>query len=773
MSLGLSVFGQPSPCGPNPAMTSTCATACVVCNIDGFSGVNNLTAQGQGFDEFCTTQYNNMQYLAFIAGSEDLTIQVDVGTCVGGVNSLEVGFFQSDDCENFTRITDCDTEIPSNASSTFTNLVPLVIGQHYYLVIDGSGGANCDWTFNVIQGSTQVPPLTGSGIIAPPGFICPGSPATFSTSGEVGASSYAWTINGAPQLATSALTTELLFPADGTYEVCVQAGNACDDADPSCTSVEVRTPGTLNITERLCDGDCIEVNGNQYCNTGVFQEIISFAPGCDSIINIDIEVLPMATTNLEVWICNDVFYQVGNEFYNTTGIHNTTVLTADECDSLVILDLLVIECEIVGTTEEVPVICNGTATGKLIFSLDQGEPPLTYTYTNIADGSITGMGTTNLLIDNEISNIPAGSYQIYVSDNFGNDVVVLQDVTEPPVMSSTFMPSLYNGYNVSCFETLGEPGNDGTLQANALGGVPPYSYSWSNDQITQTASNLLAENYEVTITDDVGCTFTNDFTLISAPELMPTIDFRDPNCSGFETGQIEVVQVLGGVPGYQYALGDDVYQNNTLYNGLVEDNYTIQIIDANGCIYQDSSELIAPAIPVILSLEDITIELGDQGILVPFINIDEFQNIEWTDSSTLDCGNCLSPMAMPVNDAVYELSVTSIDDCSTEASVRITVDKTRGVYIPNAFSPNNDGVNDEFTIFGGNEVEEVTSLKIFSRWGSIVYSNENFQPNDLSIGWDGFFNGKAMDPSVFIYIAEVKFIDGVSIPYKGDFVLLR
>ncbi len=398
----LSSIGQPSPCGPTPAMTSTCATACVICDIDGFSGVNNLTAQGQGFSNFCTTQYNNMQYIAFIAGSVDLTIRVDVGNCSGGVQSLEVGFFESSDCENFTAITDCDTDIQSNDSQTFTNLTPLVIGQHYYLVIDGSNGSNCDWTFNVLAGSTQVSPLGGSGNILAPSFICPGSPATFITTGEIGAANYSWTINGTPQLATSALTTELLFPMDGTYEVCVLASNACDDADPSCISVEVRTPGTLNIDERLCEGECIEINGTQYCNTGVFQESISFAPGCDSIINITIEVLPMATTNLEVWICNDVFYQVGDQVYNSTGIHNTTVLTADECDSLVILDLLVIECEIVGTTEEIPVVCNGTATGTLIFSVDQGEPPLTYTYTNIADGSITGMGSTNLLTDNTL-----------------------------------------------------------------------------------------------------------------------------------------------------------------------------------------------------------------------------------------------------------------------------------------------------------------------------------------------------------------------------------
>ena len=265
----------------------------------------------------------------------------------------------------------------------------------------------------------------------------------------------------------------------------------------------------------------------------------------------------------------------------------------------------------------------------------------------------------------------------------------------------------------------------------------------------------------------------NDFTLSAPPGITSIIELSDPNCSGFETGQIEIIQVDGGVPGYQYTLDDNVFENNRSFSGLSGETYVIRTQDANGCILEDSVELIAPEIPVVLSLEDITIDLGDEGTLIPFLNIDQFLNITWTDSATLNCGDCISPLALPVNDQVYQLSVTSFDDCSTEASVHVTVNKTRSVCIPNAFSPSNDGINDEFTVFGGNEIEEVTSLKIFSRWGNIVYANENFQPNDLSIGWDGLFQGKELDPSVFVYIAEVKFIDGISIPYKGDVVLLR
>ena len=71
-------FTQPEPCGPNPTTTSTCLEACVICDIDGFTGTNDTPIGGQGFNEFCTTEYNRMGYIAFIAGTVDLEIQVTV-----------------------------------------------------------------------------------------------------------------------------------------------------------------------------------------------------------------------------------------------------------------------------------------------------------------------------------------------------------------------------------------------------------------------------------------------------------------------------------------------------------------------------------------------------------------------------------------------------------------------------------------------------------------------------------------------------------------------
>ncbi len=787
-------FGQtPDPCGANPQMTSTCASACVICDIDGFTGRNDLTAAGQAFagcgpqndDDpncFCTTQFNNMQYIAFIAGSTSLTIRVDVDNC-DGLGSLELGFFRTDDCVNFERITFCNTQVPSGQSETFlTGDIdgdgiaefpdPLTIGQHYYLIMDGSGGSNCDWTFTVLEGTTEVLPLTTSGDITVTQDPCTDAPISLTTTGEVGAALFFWTLDG-NSIPGITQTTEINIPNPGTYEVCVTAANVCDEAPPSCTTITVREVGSTSFNERLCDGECLEVNGNQYCNTGTFQEVITLPNGCDSIIDIEILVLPQALANLDVWICNVDTFFIGTSPYTDTGSFTETILTADDCDSLVNLELLVIECEIVGIAEEIPVICNGTATGTLIFSVDQGTPPLTYTYTNIEETSITGTGMTNLLIDNEIPGIPVGVYRIYITDNFGNDAVVIQEITEPTEMEIDLIVSDYGGFNVSCALDEGDLDENGTLEAIVNGGVPPYSYQWTNGQQSQMATGLSAQNYSVIATDAVGCPIEANFTLVPPPSIVPDIDFIDPNCDGFDTGIIEVLNVSGGTPGYEYSLSPSNFSSDSLFSGLLEGSYSLYIQDANGCVVFFEEEITAPQIPIITFGDDLELCLGDSIVIQPGINDIDIKQIIWTEQQFLNCDTCFYPVATPVNTTQFDLTIISEDDCSDTNSIRINLIKNRKFYVPNIFSPNNDGMNDRFTVYGSKEVEQIENLSIYDRWGNLVFNEDNLVPGDEQSGWDGKLKDKQLNPGVYVWYAEIEFKDSEVFTHTGSITLAR
>lgn len=765
---------QPAPCVGTPQMSSFCADACVICDIDGFTGTNDLTAQGQGFPEFCTTVYNNMQYIAFIAGSEDISIRVDVTNCVGGNQSLEVGFFKSDDCENFTAITGCDTDILSGVSEVFNNTEPLIIGQYYYLIMDGSNGANCDWTFNVLSGSTEVLPLSTSGQITAVPEICPGTATPFTTTGEVGAALYFWSIDGVVQPGVNQ-TNNLTFTEEGVFEVCVTAANVCDEAPPSCTMINVRAIEDNNIVERICEGDSLMVNGQVYTETDFYVDIFTYPNGCDSTITIDLTVLPQAVTNPDVWICNTDSFLIGDTSYNTTGSYAGVVLTADECDSLVNLELLVIECEILATTEEIPVICKGDNTGTLIFSVDQGTPPLTFTYTNIFDVSITGTGTTDLLVNNEIPNIGVGTYRIYITDDFGNDVVVTQEVTEPEFLEIDLVPSDYSGFNVSCFVTNGLPGDDGTLLAQITGGVPPYQYMWSDGQQDAQAIGLTHIEYMVTVTDDSGCTITASYEMTSPEELQAQFDFMDPTCEGDGTGIVSIMDIAGGVEPYEASLNNLNFSNELLFENLVAGTYESFIRDFFGCIISESNELTLPDIPdLTFEPSDTTIFLGDSidfnPSLNPGTNVVEYN---WSQDPTLDCIECPTPNAFPLNNNTYLLTVTSIDGCTDEAFINVDVEKRRRVFIPNSFSPNQDGTNDKFFVFGAGEVAGVARMQIFDRWGNKLYEVENVSAGDPTVGWDGTFKSRPLNPGLYVYNIEVLFIDGVNINYSGDFTLFE
>jgi len=170
--------------------------------------------------------------------------------------------------------------------------------------------------------------------------------------------------------------------------------------------------------------------------------------------------------------------------------------------------------------------------------------------------------------------------------------------------------------------------------------------------------------------------------------------------------------------------------------------------------------------------------LGDSTEITLQTNIphQQIDSIIWeTDQPNLiGCDTCMQQYIHPIVTTGISVMVMDANGCMAEDFDRIFVDKDRQVYIPNSFSPNEDGVNDIFMIFGNyDNIANIQDFKIFDRWGEIVFQGRNFQPNDAANGWDGTLDGKAMMPAVFVYLAIVEFVDGEEIIYSGDVTLLR
>lgn len=146
----------------------------------------------------------------------------------------------------------------------------------------------------------------------------------------------------------------------------------------------------------------------------------------------------------------------------------------------------------------------------------------------------------------------------------------------------------------------------------------------------------------------------------------------------------------------------------------------------------------------------------------------------WQPDPTLTCPECPNPTVIPFEATTYFLTITDDEGCLSTGSVEILVRKTRRVYIPNSFSPNGDGINDVFMLYtNGRSVAHINRFEIFSRWGERVFENFDFPPGDFSAGWDGHFLGEPMNSGIFVYAAEVEFIDGEILTYRGDVLLVR
>ena len=757
---------QPEPCDDPAVMTSTCPEACIICDIDGYTGRHESNVNGILPNTFCTTTVHNAQWIAFQAGSENLSIKLDVSNCVSG-QGLEITIYEGIDCENFKLVANCLGSVQENTSGTITTNQPLVIGQYYYLVMDGNWGDNCDWTLTVLEGSTEVDPLEESGDILGDDATCPELLQQYVVDFPIGATEFDWTINGI-LLPTNEPMIEYEFPIEGTYSLCVTSRNVCDVAPPTCRQITIESVPVTEIVEVFCENEFYIIEGDTITETGIYQYDLLNVDGCDSIVIAELEELITPYLSIDVDICDGDTLYIGTTPFTQSGIYQELLTSFQQCDSIIDLDLFVIICNITSTGIPIPAICNGTATGQINFNVDNGSPPFTYSWGNL-NNTHSGNGIISAVDEIiNINNIPKGTYLITIQDGFGNSDIIITDVTEPAVLMFDFQVSDYGGTNISCAGRA-----DGTLEANVSGGVSPYFFNWSNGQNSSLIQNLSAGEYIVTISDNSGCELIGSYILNEPDALFLSAGFNNADCDGFDSGSIEINQTSGGVAPYSYFLNGEAQNSNTIFESLSSGTYEIEAIDNNGCSISITDNIEDAEIPVIDLGEDYSIMLGDLVNLNPSLNNISIQNIQWVASEFLSCEDCLNPEVTPLFSGQYLLEIISEDGCVGVDSVFINVEKFRRFYAPTAFSPNFDGYNDFFTLFGGSEVASIKKLLVFNRWGAVVYEGIDLTSADGSMGWDGQFKGKSMNSGVFAWIAEIEFIDGVVETHSGDVTLVK
>ncbi|PHI21946.1 hypothetical protein CEQ90_01270 [Lewinellaceae bacterium SD302] len=354
----------------------------------------------------------------------------------------------------------------------------------------------------------------------------------------------------------------------------------------------------------------------------------------------------------------------------------------------------------------------------------------------------------------------SGSYSVTIA-NFGcqaRDTIQVTLVEHPE--------ALLEATGISC---AGEV--DGMIELTLTNNNGPANYVWSSGQSTPDLTALAPGEYTVTITDDSDCAFVSTVEIQDVDPISFSILTRDPVC---DNGIISIPETSGGTPPYSYAINARPFGQDSSFNNLGDGSYIVSVTDTNGCLKRDTLMLIDQPGVLLDAGRDLSIRLGDSIRINANISSLQDQALVWSPPLSLSCVDCLRPFARPVENTNYLLTTTdTIIGCSRIDEVQILVDRTRRVYIPNAFSPNGDGVNDLFYVFSDAAVVEIKSFRVFNRWGSLLYEALNVPANDPRFGWDGTFNKKDLTGQVLVYTIEIEFLDGLTEIFKGDVTLLR
>jgi gliding motility-associated-like protein len=334
---------------------------------------------------------------------------------------------------------------------------------------------------------------------------------------------------------------------------------------------------------------------------------------------------------------------------------------------------------------------------------------------------------------------------------------------------------LWSDLNVTLNNTLLLCYDDSNATITALpeNGLAPYTYNWTDENATSignamTIDNLRAGAYALQLTDGYGCSVDAQLTIDQPEALTLSANISPIACEGEPLGIIEAT-ASGGTPPYLFALDSAPFAMQNSFAGLSAGFYNLLVEDANGCQQLTADLEIAETPSIDLSLgQEQTVCLGEFITLKPEVFPSTADlNFFWSSSTTIPCDSCQQLYFQPTETANYQLTVSKANGCSASASLVVNVTADRSLYIPNVFSPNDDGLNDFFQIFPGKSVAALSLLQIYDRWGGLVFEGDPQQ------GWNGKMGQQSAANGVYLYVLQLNYLDGVEEVISGDVILIR
>jgi gliding motility-associated-like protein len=671
----------------------------------------------------------------------------------------------------------------SNTASNIPNQTGLTNGIYTVTITDNNG---CSTTASTSVTQPQALTVT----LTPTSAACNGSnngSIQATPTGGTAPYNYSWN-NG--------ITGNTANPTNlntGTYSVTITDANGCTAVNstnigaptavnlalantqpPTCnqnngTIVVIASGGTAPYTYLWTPNAGVVGNSNTAANlgTGLFSAMVTDANGCtDFVTNISFTASPpfQLSTNLtdpscadnngqiEIITSNNYNYQWSANAVNAGnnniannlqgGVYTVTVTNSDNCDTTLTLSLNT--PNLLNYSSVVTDASCGDSNGTITVNITSGPMPINYIW-NV----IPNPGDTNVVRD-----LQEGTYRVTITD--GNGCTETNAIV---VSGSSVLDVAIAVDDPDCVDL-------GSIALNPLQGTAPYNYNWSaNTNAGNIASvdNLSDGTYAVTVTDALNCEQSFNFNLVAEGEFEIVLNqLENSHCPDEATGLIDITTTSAN------ANLDYNWSNGSTNEDLVDvngGNYSVLVTDPlTGCTDSESFIITQPDDFTVNIPQDITINPGDVAELTASAD-DIGVLFSWAGQNGSVSGGPTITIS-PTMTTTYTLSA-SLPQCSPRTyQVLVTVRDQGAVLIPDAFSPNNDGKNDEFFVYPQAGVE-ILSFHLFNKWGEIIHGKKGVSP------WDGTFRDSVMPNDSYVYVLVYRKADGEEIVEKGQFLLIR
>jgi gliding motility-associated-like protein len=360
-------------------------------------------------------------------------------------------------------------------------------------------------------------------------------------------------------------------------------------------------------------------------------------------------------------------------------------------------------------------------------------------------------------------NVGIKQVSLIVSNGFCSDTV--------------FYPLMVNPHPVIDFT----PSNPFVCKGNSIalaasGGIV-YQWSVGSAAIDNpgnpiiNSSPVISTFYSVKVTDTEGCS-SKDSVLVKVVESFKvTVPPSLFACDG------SAVQLnASGTDNYKWISNTAGISNTGIANpsALTSSSITYTVVgyDNYNC-FTDTADLFVRVskLPAVNAGENQELIAGTAIRLSAVVS--GAVNWLWSPADYLSCTTCLSPVSTPKSSIVYTFTAYNADGCSSKDEVSLKlICKSNLVFIPGAFTPNDDSRNDRFNI-SGSGIKSIRSIIIYSRWGKVLFERKNINVNDRSNSWDGYYNGDPMPPGAYVYFIKAECEGGDIFNYRGTVMLLR